>query len=333
VETGEAASRAAGRTATGQKRRSGRRRGEPVSVAEQKGGPGAGIERIIRNAIPFERIERNIQGGLLQALTVSTTHVGSGRTVVFMQMGLTTPHFASDDPLSADVVTTLGPDHAAASAAIPFLFPAVRIDDDFYCDGGLRQNVPLSPAVRLGADRLLVISPRNLAAPSPVLERARERAYPGPFFLLGKALNALLLDRIDSDLDRLRGINRVLEAGVRRYGSSFGTAINRELGNASDERQLRPIETLLIQPSENIGVIAADYVRSSDFARRQSPLLVRLMRRVADANLEADLLSYVLFDGEYAARLIALGRADARARHEELCSFFDSAIRRQALAA
>ena len=125
-------------------------------------------------------------------------------------------------------------EHALASAAVPFLFPAVRIDNTFYCDGGLRQNVPLSPARRLGADGLIVVNPRYIPAEPPPAEVANERLrdYPGPFFLLGKALNALLLDRIDADIDRLHRINLILEAGQRRYGPSSSTRSTSSSANS-----------------------------------------------------------------------------------------------------
>jgi len=104
----------------------------------------------------------------------------------------------------------LGAPHAMASAAIPFLFPAVRIDGALYCDGSLRQHVPLSPARQLGADALVVVNPRTWSATGgDAPSEEHERAFPGPLFLLGKTLNALTLDRIDGDIEQLLRMNRV----------------------------------------------------------------------------------------------------------------------------
>jgi NTE family protein len=200
----------------------------------------------------------------------------------------------------------------------------VAIDGDYHCDGGLRQNVPLSPARRLGAARVLVINPRFISA-APLDDRGADDLFPGPLFLLGKTLNALLLDRIDTDLARLRTINRILEAGTRYAGPGFVDGLNRELG-FPEGQGLRPMGALLVRASRDIGRLAAEYVRTPAFARI-SGMNGRLMRRLSepDSRNEADLLSYLLFDGGFAGQLIEMGRADARARHEELCAFFAAA--------
>src|SRR5580704_14272497 len=201
-----------------------------------------------------------------------------------------------------------------ASAAVPLLFPAVEIDGEYYCDGGLRQNVPLSPARRLGADGMIVVNPRFISsAPNAPVEGLvpSERVaagYPGLLFLAGKALNALLLDRIDNDLDRLRRINEILDAGTRRYGPGFVEEINQELRNGGSGG-VRPLRAVHIRASEDIGALAADYVRSQAFAKRSSGILARALRRIGQwqGEGESDLLSYLLFDGEFAAQLIELG--------------------------
>jgi NTE family protein len=297
----------------------------PGAHESRRGGilDSTGIERVIERAIPFARIGENIRAGHLDAVTVSATHVGTGRTTVFAQQGRRGPHYTSKDPTLVGAPTILTREHALASAAIPFLFPAVRVDGEFYCDGGLRQNVPLAPALRLGADRLIIVSPRYLP---PVVTRTvakeREDDFPGPFFLLGKALNSLLLDRVDNDLDRLQAINELLEVGERSYGATFTNTINRELAQAGRDHRIRPVRATLVRASQDIGAICADYVRSSRFAARVGGIALGMMRRIADTSGEADLLSYLLFDGEFAARMIELGRADARARHQELCGLF-----------
>jgi NTE family protein len=280
-----------------------------------------GIEQLIQRCIPFEKIDANMRAGRLEALTFSATHVGSGRTTVFVQQRDRCPGHDPCDPTQLNSSTLLTAEHALASAAIPFLFPAVRIDGELYCDGGLRQNVPLAPALRLGAERLLIVSPRQL--PEVTQTVVREQDFPGPFFLLGKAFNSLLLDRIDNDLDRLQAINALMAAGEASYGPHFTATINASLDRG---RHLRQVRTTLIRASQDIGLLAAEYVRSPRFATRVRGIAGRIMRRIADASGQPDLLAYLLFDGDFAGQLIELGRADARARHNELCALFSDLV-------
>jgi len=281
-----------------------------------------GLRRMLELAIPFERIDQMIARGHLDAISITATHIATGRAVVFVQRAEPKlPAWGSDGTIVARAAR-LRVQHALASAAIPLVFPEVSIDGELYCDGGLRQNVPLSPARRLGATDLLVISPRHVPElPEP--PALAEGASPGPLFLLGKALNALLLDRIDEDVERLERINAYLEAGERRYGPNFVNEINREL-DALGGRRLRKLTTVIVRPSEDLSRLGADFVRQRAFKSQPSGMLGRLIARIANGDLgdEADLLSYLLFDGAFAARLIELGESDARARHDELCAFF-----------
>jgi NTE family protein len=282
-----------------------------------------GIETIVRDAVRFESIGENMRAGRLSALSISTTHVASGRTVVFVQRREGGAPRWGGDPTMVAQPAEVGAEHVLASAAIPLLFPAVEIDGHFYCDGGLRQNVPLSPARRLGANSLIVINPRYIREDLPTAEiaEARERQYPDPFFFVGKALNALLLDRIENDIDRLERLNAVLRAGARRFGPAFTEMLNEELGRGG-ESAIRPLDVVYVRASRDIGVLAAEYVRSPVYARRVRGLIGRVLRRIAEGETESDLLSYVLFDGPFAAQLIEMGRDDARSRHDNLCKFF-----------
>ena len=284
----------------------------------------AGLERLVRTVIPFAAIDDNLRAGRLEALTVSTTHIASGRTVVFVHRRDRTLPPWSLDPTIAPRAVQIGPEHAFASAAIPLLFRAVRIDGELHCDGGLRQNVPLSPARRLGARGVIVVNPRYIPRPEePHPPRNEPEAFAGPSFLLGKTLNALLLDRIDTDLARLESINEILEAGRVRYGADFADEINAALGRPKG-RGMRSMRSILVRASADIGRLATEYVRSPKFAARVTGGAAKVLRRIADRDPtgESDLLSYLLFDGEFAGRLIEVGRADARARHDELCRFF-----------
>lgn len=277
------------------------------------------LERFVLESVPWGRLGRVVAAEVLHAVSVSATHVTSGKTVVFVDTARDLPAW-SRDPFVRAVRTRITPWHALASAAIPVLFPPLAIDGEWYVDGGLRQNTPLSPAVRLGADRVLVVSLRyrhpgiNPETPVPV------SSVPSPFFLAGKALNALLIDRVDYDLDRLRQMNEIVAAGTAVTGPEFLARVNEQL---SHHAQLRRVRELLVRPSVDLGMVASEFARSEGFART-STLSAAVFRRLAerDPSDDSDLLSYLVFDGGFSRILLELGRADARARRDELAEFF-----------
>lgn len=305
---------------------------KPIWGREPRGGlvDPAGLMKVLADAIPFERIDDHVRSGRILAASVSTTHVGSGRTVVFVQHEEgSVPDWGTHHAMDRRKAV-LRLDHAMASAAIPLVFPAVTVDGDLYCDGGLRQNVPLSPARRLGADRLVVINPHFVGSkyPTPEVAEEREQAFPGPAFIVGKALNALLMDRLDGDVDRLRRINQILDAGTREYGAGFVDSINRQLG-LPPGGGLRPLRTTVIRATHDIGRLCGEFVQSPAFGRTAKGLTGKALRRLATSEGpdEADLLSYILFDGDFATELMALGEADARAQSTELCELFEDVVR------
>ena len=157
--------------------------------------------------------------------------------------------------------------------------------------------------------------------------RTTASRLPGPLFLLGKTLNALTLDRVDSDIEQLERINRVLAAGTRRYGDKFVSELNRSLSD-DDGPPLKPISLLHLHASEDIGRLAAAFVRSRSFRARHRGLLERSFARLAEGEgrTEADLLSYLLFDGRFTRELLDLGWRDAQRRHDELVAFFAAAL-------
>jgi NTE family protein len=293
----------------------------------------AGMTRLVASGIDFGRIPDNMRAGHVAALTVSTTHIATGKTWVFFDRADPGPRHLGRDPTIVTRHVHLTAQHALASAAIPFLFPAVKLDGAYHCDGGLRQNVPLSPARRLGASGMVVISPKfETTQPlSAELAAEREAEFPSPLFLLGKTLNALMLDRIDNDIDRLQRITDFLDAGTRVYGPDFVETISREM-HGKTGHAMRPIRAVLIRSSQNISQLAAEFVRAPSFAGRATGMVGTLFRRLADGQ-ESDLLSYMLFDGDFARVLIDIGRADARARHDELCTLFEHALASRARAA
>jgi len=284
----------------------------------------SGLERFVLQSVPWRGIERNLRSGAVEALTVSATHVGSGHTIVFLSSRDPVPPGGwSRDPFTGHRAARIGPRHVLASAAIPLLFPAVKIGDEFFTDGGLRQNTPMSPALRLGADKVLVVSLRHLDDDdSEQMQRERTVAYPKPLFMLGKALNALLLDRTDYDLDRMQRLNAMLLAGQRAFGPGFVQTLNDEMLRLRGA-PLRIIEAMHIRPSVDIGALAAEFV-AKDRVIVHGRVARRLIHRLAagEASHESDFLSYLLFDGNWARELIALGRADAARKEEELMRFF-----------
>jgi NTE family protein len=281
----------------------------------------AGLEEFVFRFVPWRGIRRSLRCGALRSLAVTATHVGTGHTVVFLDTAAGVPTW-SQNPFIRAMPAAIGPRHALASAAIPMLFPAVKVGKAFYVDGGLRNNTPMSPAIRLGADRMLVISLRHKA--TQVEENAKavmhEADYPKPLFLLGKALNSLMLDPTEYDLERMEKTNAILRAGQEAYGSEFAKVISKKDRQESPLRQLQAVH---IQPSEDIGAIAADLLARGG-PKLSSRVARKLLNRMAgnEASGEADMLSYLLFDGEFAAELLELGFQDAKAQEDELLRVF-----------
>lgn len=289
------------------------------------GGAGAGIfdvspmAKLVQREIPWRAISRSMKSGQLKALSVSTTEVATGRTVVFMQTGPFTSLPTRAPPRTLIRGERIGPQHALASAAIPLLFPPVQLGNQLYVDGGVRQNTPIAPAIRLGATHVLVVGTSRLVRGLAHSQPGRQVA-PSATLLLGKIMNALLLDHLDNDLGFVNLLNDLMQSGVAGYGPEFVDNLN----NAATMRgghTFRPIETLVVRPTEGIGRLAADYMRNGKL--RAGPTVTKSVLKLLDvgAGDDADLASYLLFDGGFARRLIDLGRSDAHARRAEILDF------------
>ena len=283
------------------------------------------LEQLVRDRIPWEGLRHNVDSGLVEAVAITATEIRSGKSIVWVDNRERQVTRWARDPFVIARPAALGPPHALASAAIPFLFPAPRIDGSYFCDGGLRLNTPLAPALRLGADRLLIIGLRHVPGPAEETQLAapREANYATLTYLVGKVLNALLLDHIDYDVDRLRLVNGILDKGVKTYGPDFLTHINETVESLRGT-SYKVVQNVYIQPSQDLGVIAAECQsqhRNVDGLRSWlSDATIRYAVRGVVA--EADLLSYIYFDHCFSNHLIELGRADAEARADELLTFF-----------
>jgi NTE family protein len=255
------------------------------------------LSRVLRSApgrtIPG--IEENIRSGDLKALALITLDYSTGQTVRWVQ-GRTFDEY--DGPNRRVAPTQFTPDHVLASAALPFVFPAVRIGDTYYGDGGIRLAAPLSPAVHLGASRIIAMStayqrsPDEASTPSVV-------GYPPAAQILGQLVNAIFLDVIEEDVARMERMNELL----------------RKM--APHERDgLKPIDLLVLRPSVDLGKLAGEYER---YLPRKLKLLVRALG--AKETDSPDFVSLLMFEPEYTKRIIEIGEADVDLRLPEIRRF------------
>lgn len=283
------------------------------------------LEKLVLQSIPWRGIRRNLRSGRVDTVCVAATQIATGRAVVFCDSHRSElPPWASVANIRMQRIR-LSPLHALASAAIPLLFPSVRVGARYYVDGGLRLNTPLAPAVRLGADRILVVGLTHEMGPSVSEALAQERTaeFGNPMYLFGKVLNALMLSPIEADVSRLHFVNDILDTGRRVYGEDFLEKLNSGLDPTGMRAPLKHIDDLVIRPSGDLGHIASEVVRDSP--ELDLGAFLSMLRRTTGAGTdakEADLLSYLLFDESYARRLIELGHHDAQAKEAELAAFF-----------
>lgn len=285
-----------------------------------------GLEDLVRHEINWGRLHQNINDGLVLGYVIAALHIGTGVTTMFAEMAPGREFKSTNHPRRQTRRERIELEHVLASAAIPLLFPARRVGHTHFVDGGLRFNTPIAPAIRAGAEKLVVITLRHevpVTAPTIEDQGYAHDAYPHLVFLLGKIFNALLLDPVTYDLQILERFNRLMEVLEQ-------TLVPEELGRIekvlveSRGMPYRKIDTLIFEPSENIGVLAGDFLRTQARLEKIGRPYEWLLARAADAQAtwEADLASYLLFDGGFASRLIALGKKDALAKADDIRRFF-----------
>jgi len=297
-------------------RRGGAARGRPVIGGLVDVSP---LERIVEDRVPWRHLERNLRSGRGHALCISCTEVRAGRVTVFMDGAGADPSPWDYDPNAQAIPTRIHARHVRASAAIPFLFPAVRIGDRYYVDGGLRMNTPLSPVLRLRSDRVLVVSLRRKREAGEQAPPYAEEVVTQPAFMLGKVLDALTLDQLEYELQRIALVNAMIDRGEEVFGPDYLERMNPAV-RAQRGAGYRRVRAEILRPSEDLGRLAAECYGRSGNARSMGvlPSLLARMAKQGVPDDEADLLSYLYFDTCYTSQLVELGREDTRTHHDRL---------------
>lgn len=283
------------------------------------------LERTVTDGIPWNRLHHLIDNGTVHALVIATLRIADGRTTLFAELAPHARFAPSNDPRRQATPTRINADHILASAAIPLIFPARRIADTWHCDGGLRFNTPIAPAIRCGADKLMVVSLLHKSTEDPTQPDSITMTYPDPIFLLGKVFNALLLDPIDYDLQVLERFNGLLDVMHDCLEPHQQDRID-ELLIQHRGAPYRRLELLTFRPTTDLGRLAGHHLQTHKIIDELGRGVTWLLRRAArhDATWEVDLASYLLFDGEYATRLIEQGIADVHQRSDAVKAFFDA---------
>lgn len=289
--------------------------------AESKGGlvDIAPLEALVRERIPWKRLRANLEAGTPSVLATAVTEVNSGVVRIFLDgPGSDTTPWTYDPHVDA-VRTKITDLHVRASAAIPFLFPAVRIDRRYYVDGGLRLNTPLSPVVRLGAGKVLVIGLKKRTSKHDKVDYCEAEALTQPAFLLGKLLDVMLLDPIENELRQLEIVNALLAGGREVFGEDFADRMAPTL-EAVRGVGYQPVDFYMQSPSSDIGAIAAEcyHSGSGDTSRGLMAALIKMTATLGVPKDEADFLSYIYFDRTFTDRLVELGREDAKASGDRI---------------
>jgi len=259
----------------------------------------APLRELLGREIKFERIRENIQRGLLRGLAISATNYETGTSVTFFDGAPDLEPWARSRRMGMKTEITL--DQVMASASIPIFFPPVQVGRSWYGDGGVRLSAPMSPALHLGADRVLAIGIRHprTAEETAVLNEVAQRDELPLSQILGVLMNAVFLDSLEPDIERVERVTEMLDS-IQRPAESH----------------LRPVRILLLQPSQDLALLAADQVM-------RFPRTLRFLLKGLGVSQKggADLLSYLAFEQEYIERLVTLGQEDTRARLDEIREF------------
>jgi len=258
------------------------------------------LRGLLERNIDFEHIQRAIDRGYLDALAVTASAYTSSRSVTFFQGVERLQPWARARRLGR--AERIGVEHLMASAAVPFVFSPVKIGGEYYGDGAMRQRAPLSPAVHLGADRILVIGVRDERPDhEPTDDAAGE--MPTLAYLAGYMLDTLFMDGLYADLERISRINAIIEQAPME---SLTGPVSK----------LRVLDTLVIVPEEDLRDVAERHVR-------ELPRAIRLLLGGLGARNRGgqQLISYLLFESGYTRELIDMGYRDGMAMEEDLRAF------------
>jgi NTE family protein len=243
-------------------------------------------------------IDENLRNGALRAVAITSSSYSTGQTTTWVQGGdIQMWERAHRKSVSTKITVA----HVMASSALPLFFPAIEVDGEWYGDGGMRLTAPLSPAIHLGADKIIAISTRYARSRAEADKPAVD-GYPPPAQILGMLLNAIFLDLFDADALTMDRVNRMIA----------------DLP-ADKRRGMRAVKLLVLRPSRDLGQLANEY-------EAELPGTFRFLTRGLGTRetRSNDMLSLVMFQPDYLARLIELGEKDAEARRTEIAAFLSS---------